>query len=279
MSNDELVSMIKDSITCQTANLELTSALGDRTQFPGMALPDNLSFLNLEKYMPGRNRFRGELTTQSLEHFCVYLADHKNQEKPAVYIDDEAMNAKAFFNLGSIDAPGHGDDSAILKLKKTAAYQSILSTNGNTMTQRNLAEWLEDWEENLTALNSDKEEFSLSTAISQIRNIEIKTDEKTGSSIGHFSDQKSAQSNISVGTKDGQSLPSGFRFTCAPWSGLPDCTFILRLAAIGDKGLNLKVVKLEAMQEKIVDDFKAVLTKKLGATAVVTVGSFNTKGD
>jgi len=242
---------------------------------PFVALPTNFELHDLEKYMPDRSRFRGNLTTQSVEHFCEYVSHHKGEDKPAVYIDDEHMNAEAFFNLGTIESPGHGDDTALLKLKKTSAYKSICRINGNKMSQRDMAEWLEDWEDNLVAMNGEGKEMSFANAVSQVRNIEIKNQTKVGSSVGNFDESQSTTSETKVSGKDG-SLPSGYKFKCETWAGLPERTFILRLAALGDSGLNLKIVKLEAVEEKIVDDFKELLDEKLNSVAEVIVGTFNT---
>lgn len=63
-----------------------------------------------------------------------------------------------------------------------------------------------------------------------------------------------------------------------PYEGLGERTFTLKLSILtgGDKpALKLRWVGKEVQQEEIAQEFKAVLTEKVGTAASLTLGTFS----
>lgn len=164
----------KDTLELIIANAAAAQQL-PVTAFPVAALPEGVKLHNLERYAAGRSRFRGTLTTHSLTDFVGYVVDRRSSSNPvAAFVDQDGMSCTAFFNLGDEIAPGHADDTATLTLKATAAFRALQSIVGRKLSQRDLAEWLEDWHHMLIARDTSGGPLHLAQAIAAVRNITIK---------------------------------------------------------------------------------------------------------
>ncbi len=63
------------------------------------------AFINLEKFNLNRFRFRGALSTASIDDFTRYSKDLAD-EGTRCFIDADNMRAVSVLNLGTIDEPG-----------------------------------------------------------------------------------------------------------------------------------------------------------------------------
>ncbi|MCV5132407.1 DUF2303 family protein, partial [Escherichia coli] len=93
------------------------------------------------------------LSTASIDDFTRYSKDLAD-EGTRCFIDADNMRAVSVLNLGTIDEPGHADNTATLKLKKTAPFSALLSVNGERNSQKSLAEWIEDWADYLVGFDA-----------------------------------------------------------------------------------------------------------------------------
>jgi uncharacterized protein YfdQ (DUF2303 family) len=241
-----------------------------------IALPDNFTIHDLEKYLPERRRFRGRLETASLADFVNYVKENRGDNQG--FIDADNLSARVFFNLGDVANPEHGDWTANLKIKSTAAYRALLGVNGQHLIQRDLIEWLEDWNVNVVQFFSDSDDGYIApgSAIEAIRKIEIKS--KKDSTHVEQERRASRSAMEEVEASAGPSLPSRIAFRCEPYLGLPTRDFILRLQVLtshDDPRLILRVAELEQQQEMIAQDFKEVLIREVGDAATMTIGTFN----
>lgn len=239
-----------------------------------VALPDNFCIHELESYLPQRLRFRGEMRTASIADFVSFVkAESVNG---AGFIDADRQAATVFFNLGTKEAPGHADHTATLKLKSTAAFNALSKIDGCRVDQRGMIDWIEDWATNLRAYGSNPgESKSLTEALAAIRQVTIKASKETESTEEDFRGARSTLEEVEAKSRIG--LPGGFIFTCEPYLGLPAYDFQLRMAVItsGDKpALSLRIVRREAMEEAIAEDFKATLIREVGDAASMTIGTF-----
>lgn len=245
------------------------------TDTPSMLLPENYTVHNLEHLQAGRARFRGALSTESLVDFCKYVDLHTVAEEPSqAFIDADAMSCKAFFNLGNEDSPGHADNTATLSLKPTAAYQALRAIANRAHTQQDLAEWMEDWNTHLTVIGTNGEDIPVHVAVQKIRTITIKAASERTSSEQNFGAARSAMDSIEAAHAEQQ--PNDLLFKFAPYEGLKEQTFILRLSVItGDKPLlKPRWVQQEQQQEDIAQEFKQVLTREIGGLVELTIGTF-----
>ncbi len=245
------------------------------TNTPSIMLPEHYSVHSLENLQAGRARFRGALSTESLEDFCKYVDLHTTAEEPSqAFIDADAMSCKAYFNLGDEQNPGHADNTATLSLKPTAAYQALKAIANRAHTQQDLAEWMEDWNTHLTVIGTDDEHIPTHVAVQKIRTITIKAASERTSSEKNFGASQSSMDSIEAAHAEQQ--PSDLLFKFAPYEGLKEQTFILRLSVItGDKPLlKPRWVQQEQQQEDIAQEFKQVLTSEIGGLVELTIGTF-----
>ncbi len=113
------INQIHALISAQGVN-EIISKIGaDAVALPALRIHD------LEKFNLNRFRFRGALSTASIDDFTRYSKDLAD-EGTRCFIDADNMRAVSALNLGTIDEPGHADNTATLKLKKTAPVRCCL---------------------------------------------------------------------------------------------------------------------------------------------------------
>lgn len=248
-----------------------------------IALPDNFRIHDLEQYLPNRRRFRGALTTASLADFVAYVKKQAETVSNGLvhfvegFIDADNLAAKVFFNLRDEEGKAdHADWTATLKLKATAPYKALQAVVGKHFTQRDLIEWLEDWQHNVFAITGDDgNSISIGLAIDAIRKLEIKTKKETT----HTDETRRAARTAleEVEAKAGPSLPDRIEFRCTPYLGLQERVFALRLMVLTsheDPRLLLRIAGFEEHVEAIAQDFKAVLIEEVSEAATLTIGTF-----
>ncbi|WP_417539540.1 DUF2303 family protein [Marinobacter sp.] len=241
-------------------------------------LPEGIRLHTMEVFQPLRDRFRGAMVTHSIEDFAKYVKAHETDDAapvdPRGFIDQDAMRATIIFNLGAPGAAGHGDDTAMLTLKPTAAYSALLAIRGSTLSQQALAEWLEDWLPNLEA-KAGEADLPMLQAINAVRRMVIKATSQRDSNVGDFSSSRSAMDEIEAKSQD--TLPSAFIFTTVPFEGLQPAHITLRLSVITGRDeplLKLRWVGEEAQREEFAREFKAVLEQQVGGFVPLTIGTF-----
>lgn len=239
-------------------------------------LPESVTLHSLEQFEAGRYRFRGALSTNSLHDFADYAMNRMGIDPASGFVDQDDMSCKVFFNLGTEEAPGHCDDTATLTLKPTAAYRALQQIAGKQLSQKDLAEWMEDWHVNIKAESEDGAAMGIVQAIAAVRNITIKAASERTSVEGNFNASRSAMDQIEANSQD--TLPGALHFACIPFEGLGQRVFTLRLSILtgGDKpALKPRWVGEEQQREEIAQEFKAVLQREVGGAASLTLGTFN----
>lgn len=248
----------------------------ERMPVDTIALPENYKIHSIEKFQPERNRFRGIMSTASLSDFVSYVKS-ADQPHPHGYIDADAMAACVFFNLiTSEGAPGHADWRSVLTMKKTAAYAAMRAIEGKALTQRDLIEWIEDWNRNIVALNDAGEPINTGLAIQAIRKIELKGKTESTHEEGNRRASRTALEEIEAAANS--NTPDIIQFDCEPYLGLPARVFSLRVSVLTnheDPRLKLRIAAKEEHEEGIAQDFKSALFRDLDGAAKLFVGSFN----
>lgn len=243
------------------------------TSDQAVALPEAMRVHDLEKFMPARRRFRGEMNTEQVAAFCEYT---QHQGAAEVFINTDDMQAAAFFDMGNREEPGHCEHRAALSLNKTAAYSALLKINGQANSQRELAEWLEDWGRFVECFDDEEKPLHISKALASVRKMTIETARKLESEEHNMGQKLSAMEQIDVRSA-GQQL-GGILFTCTPYPGFEERTFRLPLSALtgGDSiRLKLRVQELEATKEEIADEFRGKIEDALaGDSFNVWMGTF-----
>ncbi len=255
------IKQLQESQSIENANKEIPGDLNHQL----IALPEDFKLHNLEGYHAVRFRFRGAFSTTSIDAFAGYAREVITQQSPC-FIDAKAMNAKLIFNFTD---KGHCDNTGFVALEKTAAYVALLKIAGARSTQKEIAEFIEDWRNCLvarsepTAENPAGEIIPIVRVIGAIRKISIEAIAKSESEVRNFGATQASMESIDVKSAD---MPPAFlSFTCEPYSGLPIRTFDLRLSVITDRApaLILRIVREEQVSEEMAKEFKAIIETKV----------------
>lgn len=243
---------------------------------PTALLPDGTSVESLERFSLERFRFRGAMTTTSIDDFARYSKGYASDSEPArCFIDADNMTARSVFNIGTLDNPGHADNVASITLKKTAPFRALLQIDGQRLKQKQIAEWLEDWSDYLLAFDADGNTMQISQAAQAVRRITIQQATQQDHETGDFAGKKSLMQSVEASSKD--VMPVAFEFKCVPYEGLGERRFSLRnsLLTSDDPCFVLRIVQLEAQEEEIANEFRDLLISKFEGESVETfIGNF-----
>ena len=236
-----------------------------------------MKVVDLEKYQAGRSRFRGVLATNSLVDFSAYVKE-RAIEGARGFIDQDEMTCTLIFNLGTNVAPGHADDRAVLRLKPSAGYKAVQSIPGRSLSQKDLSDWIEDWNASLSATDETGQTMSIVKAIAAVRTITIKASSESDHAVSETRTSRSAMDQIEATSKE--TLPSSLVFSVVPYEGLSVRDITLRVSVITSGAqpmLKLRWVGEEVQREEIAQEFKTVLQEKIGTNASLSLGSFDPK--
>lgn len=264
------ISKVQELVLSQFLEEKLSSV-----DCPVAVVPENVNVESLERFSLERYRFRGKLQTFSIDDFARYATGYAAAGSRC-FINADEMRAVAVFNLGTLDHPGHADNTAVLSLKKTAPFAALLGINGDRNNQKDLAEWLEDWADYLIGFDAGGAVIDAKKASAAVRKITIESNQSADFEDNDFSGKRSLMESVEARTKD--IMPVAFEFKCVPFEGLAERPFKLRLSIItGDRPvLVLRIVQLETQQEAMAAEFRDLLVEKFKGSDVETfIGTFN----
>lgn len=235
---------------------------------PVVALPKDYELHDMEHHLQQRFRFRGSFSTQSLAAFGAYAQHHALTTPQAAFIDADKMRAKLVLNLGNHEQPGHCDNTAHITLAKTAAYEALLNIVDREKSQQEIAEFIEDWRHNLTAMSEadidgNHETIPIVRALQAIRSITIEAISKQDSDVRNFGHTSSGMDSIDAKSK--HTLPSFFEFECEPYHELPARTFWLRLSILTRQkpALVLRIIREQEHKEQMAEEFQHLIREEL----------------
>lgn len=274
MEKETIVHIAADA-AIQTINKQLIDL--DRCV---MAVPESAKIVDLEPYFDLRRRFRGTFKTESITAFANYCHDNVREDVAAgCYVDSERMQAQAVMDLGNPHVAHHGDHTAVLSLKKTAAYSALLALNESTLSQKALAEWMEDWLPHLAARRDLETTLPITQAIANIRHVTIKATSQRDSVESNYSSTRSGLEQIDADSEQ-RPLPAFLEFTCIPYHELEERTFMVRVGLLtgnDDPAFRLRIIQLEQQQEDMADEFAGILKSAIDGSVPVTIGTLNLK--
>lgn len=240
------------------------------TDIPTLVTPNQMEVASMEKYMTNPSRYRMAYSTTSIDDFIGYCTEFE-KEGATCFVDAESMTAKTIFDLGTIDLPEHKEHKATLSLKKTAAFKALLRSDGEKMSQKAAAEFLEDWKDCTSILNQNGEAMTMQQAARSLRDLTIESAREVNSQVNDFSESMSAMEKIEA--KNQHSLPSAVIFNCVPYLALGDRAFTIRLSIItgGDRpAIGFRIVRIDAIEEEIAIEFKDKLVDAFGHLGLQT---------
>lgn len=245
------------------------------TDFPAAVLPEHVRIHDLQKFQEYRNRFTGTMSTSLISEFAAYTNLHEGEQ---VFIDPNNMTAVAFFNLGDVGEPGHGDWRAKVKLEKTAPFTALLkAADGEPMSQKRLAEFLEDWRDCVKVIDEDDKNMALSHAINAVRKVTLEERRGSEHEENTFGRKRSGFEEIEANREN--KLPAKIAFTCdAPYRSLDSRTFALRVSLLtgaGEPYFTLRIVQLEQHEEEMAEEFRLELREALKENIETYIGTFS----
>lgn len=240
------------------------------------ALPSDYKLHDLEPYLPGRRRARGLMATAQLTSFALYVIE-RAEAGATVFVDQKTMSATAVLNLGTSDKPGHADNKTQLTLERTAAYAALLQhASGAGHSQKAIAEWMEDWADNIEAFAADGTPIKTPQAVAAVRKITIDAMRKVESAEQSLSASKSAFESVQASSTE--TLPTLIMFSCQPYADLDQRTFSLRLGVLTGEAtpkVNLRISKMEEHAEQMATELADLITAAFDdATVPVLLGAY-----
>jgi len=246
------------------------------TNVPALVVASGYEVKNMEKYMEAPARFRGDFSTKIINEFQSYVGQ---QDIPKCFIDADSMSAKAYFDLGDVDQPGHGEHSAKLLLEKLSPYTVMCAIDGCPYTQQGLAEWIEDWRDYMIGLTVDSQAIDIKKVIAAVRNITVSFKSESNTEEKNLGHRASGMEELDIRNDEGN-LPAYIKYTCQPYDGLAERDFLMRLSVITNRHekpeLVLRVVQFEKHKEEMCEEFKDILLKTLNVDNTF-IGSFTKK--
>jgi uncharacterized protein YfdQ (DUF2303 family) len=239
---------------------QLTEA---NTAVPVALVPDSMSVKDLETMMPNAARYRLGFNTSSLEDFTSYSKKF-DAEGATCFVDGDTMSAKTIFDLGTVLEPGHKQHKATLQMTASAEYSALLRVNGARLSQKDAAEFIEDWADSIGATTKDGSVMTSAAAAASIRDLTIKSARELNSKEDDFGAEMSAMERIEA--KNSAQIVAGFGFTCEPYLGLDERSFHVRVSILtgGDKpGITYRIVGLEKRQQEMAVELQTTLSDVL----------------
>ncbi|WVH05577.1 hypothetical protein KKJFFJLC_00034 [Vibrio phage vB_VpaS_PGB] len=254
----EAIQHLEETELLRCVNNELDSV---NTKAPVLAVAGGVSILDLEKYMEHRTSYRFNFSTKSIPDFGEYCKEF-DKEGAKCFVNSDFMRAESIFDLGTEEAPLHQLHNAKLQLDKTAAFTALLQINGDHISQKSSSDFVEDWADNIEVFTSAGDKISTAMAAQRFRDITIDEVKERGSSVGDFHESMSEMEKIEA--RNASQIPACIKFKCVPWHGLSERELDVRVSIItsgGKPALCLRIIKLEAHQEDMAEEFKEILTE------------------
>lgn len=245
----------------------------DGAYLTAAALPEDFKLEDLEQFMPTRRRAAGTMRTPYINDFVAYTENHK-QDGCCIFVNADAMNATAVLDLGSPTQPGHCASRATLELKATAAYAALKKVMNVGLTQRGMAEWLEDWAPILTAKSGDTP-IDMPKAITAVRNISVEAIARSNHEEQALSTQRSAFESVAI-KGDTETLPTHIIVKCKPYPELSEREFVMRLSVTtdGKPTMTLRPMGWEELIEQMATEFADDIRKSVENTMTVLIGTY-----
>lgn len=271
------MSLSKEAVQLITDNALAAAGKVLPTITPTVLVPDSTTVVDLERFQEGRSRFRGTYSTHSLEDYSAYVVERAVPVARG-FIDQDNMSCIVLFNIGTPAHPGHADDRAVLRLKASAAFAAVQAVCGQSLNQKAMSDWIEDWNQHLAATDENGTVMSIAKAIAAVRTITVKASSESDHAVGETRASRSTMDQIEASSKE--TLPAWLDFKVIPFEGLGDQVIRLRVSVMTggpQPVLKLRWIGEEAQREAIAQEFKAVLDSKVSTAAKLSLGTFDAK--
>jgi len=231
---------------------------------PFAILPEQAKAVSIKDFKKEKT-FKQDFNTSSIDDFVAYIKHHQDLlDNSFCYVDQDRMKAEVIFDEGVPGKPDDKNHTSTLQLQRTEAYNALRSMHGEKLSQKEVADWLQDWKNNLTC-SYESVEIGFSAALKAVRDMTVEKARSRRSVIGDASQSMSAMEEIEA--KSEYILPDLFIFKCAQFHGLPEQAFGIHMSIDFGQGecfqFKFRVASYDLLKEQASKSFKEVLTEKL----------------
>lgn len=276
MFDSDAIKTLTEAESISAANVALVEVVGNDRYHAGVALPQDYTVHDLEKFLPQRRRARGTMTTSVMPHFADYATANK-EAGAAVFVNAKDMKAHAVLNLGTPAQPGHADNLAVFEAQQTAPFKALLENSGKGLKQQDAAEFLEDWSAYIQCSDDAGGHIELRKAVSAFRRLTIESARKVESEVGRLAATASALDSVKASSVE--AIPAVVSFTCEPYLGLDKRTINMRVGILTtDKpAIVLRIINMEAHREEMSHELAALITQAIAGAMPVHIGTYSAK--
>lgn len=247
----------------------------DDFAIPSIAVPAGVEIKSLEHLLETPKHQRATYTTERLEDFCGYISQEQlTENNTAVFVLPDGSGAEGIIDYGTHEAPLWGHHRARLTMKHTPEFAALLAASARDLSQRDLIDFLEDWQHVVTPFDGDTA-TALSTAIQKIQRIDVTAKATQTNTVGDMKHSRTAFEEIEAKSADG-APPSAFAMTCQvyPCTRSRDVRARLSLKTGGDKPtFRLRIIGEDALRKDVAEEIDLEIRARLGKDVRTFVGS------
>lgn len=248
--------------------------LNDVTDIPATVLPKDCKVESLEHLLATPHRMRRVFTTQRLTDFLAYVAKEQRINSTAVFVTNDGASAEAMIDYGTHDKPEWAGHRAELAMQYTPEYAALAAVCGKDLSQRDLLDWIEDWNHILYPQIDDKE-VTVAQAVAAISSVRIDKNGSRTHEEKNFGAARTAMEEIEARSKEGN-LPNRFGVSCSVYPDTENRTITARLSLLtGDEKprFRLRIMGLDAIKKDIAEEVQASIRAGLASGVRVFVGA------
>lgn len=282
MFDKSAIQQVTQSEATSASNLALQHSL--TAGEPLAIFHDDFKTVDLEQYLHQRRRARNSFNTPYVADFSRYVGQHR-EHGCSIYVNAEEMAAKAVLNQGGADRPGHGDNTAVVKLRKTAPYAALGVLTGRHRSQKELGEWLEEWRHLVKPLGKESEELNIAHVVAGVRSVSIEQINNSTTNVEALSAERSELESVSAKTNRTDAvLPAYLMMEIQPYKELQARKFYARVSIITSERaptFSLAILGQEIHDEEMAEEFAHVVRHSFAADESqpaapdVLIGSFS----
>lgn len=212
-----------------------------------------------------------KFTTSVFYDFLDYCkANCDTSQSSTIYIDKNAMRARAIFDHGHADNPKWGHHNAHLTLDKTPEFAALMENHNEDMSQQDFIDFLIDWEKFVQLGEEENAGLAFKDAVNRIRKLTVTSLSKAESEVGNFSANKSALESVEV-SAGSTKPPAALLWTGIPYEEFKSRTFSAEIRAVvkGDSiKLRYRIIQLESGINDIANEFRDRIKQALADDAI-----------
>lgn len=258
----------KDALEYLSAQTLAAKRASEPLDHPFAIVPQGFEVRSMDEFNEHASHFREQFATNHIDSFIDYFDCHGDGGDLACFVSIKPLKAEIVFDAGNADKPGHRFHRARLVLDKSPLMSAIQTISlCENLSQRTLAEWLEDWRFDIDAEDTNGEDIELRKVITAVRNFGVLS--KAGSEHKEESLGASRSAFAEIEAKNKSDLPAFLVGHGKPYTGLPMVDMPMRLhVRLSTDGkpptFKLQRVRPDQYDQKIAESFVETLKAKFG---------------